>query len=529
METKEAPVTDEKHLVVKIENPSVLWERIKDGTQNLQSHSSGFVKAGPDLGNVGKTPEIKFVNGALTFKLDITKPDGSGFYRTSLEKLPEFIDKLQGYAVEGGNVYKFDGEKRSRVAYRGTNGEFIFQSEKGEVKKAEDLETKMQEAGQLLDAFVNALYKGEGLELPKDELIIRPDELDEMEEVRRYRGNESKNGASLESLILKDKPDVSFEEIGGQDKAVETCKRFSEQLAYPDVFRLQGSEPPRGILLWGPPGTGKTMLAKAIAAESEATFLHVQAGDVVGEGLYGQTEGVVTGLFSEAKKIAQETGQRVIIFVDEADVILPGKQKEGGGVRHESTGRVVGIFAQEMDGIRSSKEITTILATNDPRDLDPKILSRMDESEEVPLPDAKGLEKIFKIHLARTEKEFNIKIARDDFDLGDIAKIAEEQKLSGRDVKDILGVLLRKRGQIQLVKIQEAIKTSRIPVPEGVKESQVIANISERLRSGETSGLEDLMLSPMSENDLKEIIVDSKNLLKSKATRRMGFVKEANS
>jgi SpoVK/Ycf46/Vps4 family AAA+-type ATPase len=426
-------------------------------------------------------------------------------------------------------VYKVDGEKQTRVAFSDSSSSFFYQTEKGEIKNSTDLENQLKSAAEIFSAFVKAQYKKNEFQLPEnDVLVIRPDELVEMEEIRTFKSGATKQESSADRLIIKEKPNVSFEDIGGQDKAVETCKRFSEQLAYPEVFRLQGSEPPRGILLWGPPGTGKTMLAKAIAAESNATFLQVQAGDVVGEGLYGQTEGVVTELFSEAKKITQETGRRVIIFVDEADLILPGKQKEGGGARHEATGRVVGIFSQEMDGIRSSKEITTILATNDPKDLDPKILSRMDESEEVPLPDAKGLERIFEIHLARTEKEFNIRIARDGFDLTNISKLSEEQKLSGRDVKDILGILLRKRGQMQLAKIREAIKTARIPVPDGVNESQVITNVAERLKSGDLVGLEDLQLNPVSESDLKEVITDSKNLLKSKAVRKMGFISDVN-
>ena len=232
----------------------------------------------------------------------------------------------------------------------------------------------------------------------------------------------------------------------------------------------------------------------------------------------------MTKLFEEATRLAETDDKQVIIFVDEADLILP-HSSGGGSTRHESTGRVVGIFAQQMDGIRSSSKITTILATNNPERLDPKILSRMDEREEVSLPDAVDLKAILEIQLRKVEERFDIKIAREGIDLDKISKVAFEQKLSGRDVRDILGNLNRKRGQLQLAKIVDAINTDQISIPEDVDQKKVIRQLVERIKSGDVSGIEYLQLGPISEETLMETFKSGKALLESKK-KRIGFVQQ---
>jgi len=516
---KPIQIDEDRNVGLRIEDPGKIWDQIKKGTQNLDGHSRGFVPVGPEMGNVGKDPEIKFIGGNLTFKVELYK-NGKSFYGTfptdDLEK--EFLLHPE-YELEGKNVYKFINGTRRKIAYVGGNGgEFFYISEDGEIKNEDDLDSKLTEAGKIFNLFARALHKEEGSTLLRDELIIRPKELLDMLEVHSYGERRGEKGSSIEKLIIHEKPDVEFEDIGGQDEAVNMCKRFAEQLHYPDVYALQGSEPPRGILLYGPQGTGKTMLAKAIANRAEANFLFVQASDVVGEGLYGQTETVVTSLFEEARKLVKKDGKHVIIFVDEADLILPKTSKN----RHEATGRVVGIFAQEMDGVKTSGKITTILATNNPEEVDSKILSRMDEREAVPLPDAKGLVSILEIQLRLIEEKFNIKIARDNIDLDSIATIAFNQKLSGRDVKDILSNLNRKRGQLQLQKLTSSIDTGRIPVPEDVNRDNVIKEIVSRIKSGDTSEIEDLQLPPISEDELIDAFSNGKALLENRK-KPLGF------
>ena len=178
---------------------------------------------------------------------------------------------------------------------------------------------------------------------------------------------------------------------------------------------------------------------------------------------------------------------------------------------------------KEMDGVKVSKKITVILATNDPKELDPKILSRMDEREEVALPDAKGLFSIIQIHLKQMEKKFNIEVQKDKLNLDEISVKAYELKLSGRDVRDILGILNRKRGQLQLNKIMDAIKNGRIPTVEGLDETDIVKNVVSRIKQRNVEGIEDLVLPPIANDELMESFIRGKTAIEDKK-RKMGFV-----
>lgn len=503
-----------------------IWDSVKDGTKALASASNGFVVVGPDLGNLGGPPKIKLVDGHLVLKMDLSKNGGSGFYQAVPEATlaTEMATVDETLEVDGVNVYRIAGGHRERVAFKNSNSEFVYEPE-SLVDSADALASHLALGARIYAAYAAAYYKENKLSVPGDTVVIRPDELVRAEKMAAYARTKTEN-ALLEGMLISEKPDVTFDDVGGQEKAVETCKRFARQLRYPEVFALEGSEPPRGILLYGPQGTGKTLLAEAIANEADASFLHLEAADISGEGLYGQAERAVTSVFAEARRLAEKTGGHVIIFIDEGDLLLPAENVGGVG-RHEATSRTVGIFAQEMDGISSTKTITVVMSANEPRSLDKRILSRMDEMEEVPLPDASGLEKILNIHFRKLNLRAGREVVGDEVDASRLAARAFEQGLSGRDVADSIGVLSRQRGERQLEVFKQAIESGELRVPSGMSEVDFIRALARKIASKDDGSTERFALPKITTDELLNVIDNAKTLLKTRRKGRMGFaVKE---
>jgi hypothetical protein len=328
----------------------------------------GFVVCGPELGNLGGSPLLRIINNRLTIKIGLRKMGGGAFYQAipteSLQaKMTQVLPEL---VADGVNIYTNTYNKKERIAYKNTDGDFVYEPTSAGVTNAEDLQRHLELASKIYIGYATAFYEDAKLTVPQDTLSFTPKVLEVFEHISHNKSKPESNG--IKDMLVTKKPDARFEDVGGQINAVNTCRRFAEQLKYPDVYALQGSEPPRGILLWGPQGTGKTLLAKAIANEAEANFIHIQASDLAGQGLYGQVENVVTEIFSEARKLATDSRKHVIIYVDEGDLLLPKKTGVGAAGRHEATGKTVGIFAQAMDGIASSRDITVIISTNEPGD-----------------------------------------------------------------------------------------------------------------------------------------------------------------
>lgn len=191
-------------------------------------------------------------------------------------------------------------------------------------------------------------------------------------------------------------PYVRWSDIGGLE---EVKKRLQEMVEWPlkygDIFEYSGLEPPKGILLYGPPGTGKTLLAKAVATESQANFIAVRGPEVLSKWV-GESEKRVREIFRKARTYAP-----CIIFLDEIDSIAP---RRGLGIGDSRvTERIVSTLLSELDGITSLKDVVVIAATNRIDVLDPALLrpGRFDRIVEVPLPDLRAREEIFKVHLRK--------------------------------------------------------------------------------------------------------------------------------
>jgi len=193
--------------------------------------------------------------------------------------------------------------------------------------------------------------------------------------------------------VFVEVPDVRWSEVGGLENIKQELKEAVEwPLKYADIFKKAGTNPPKGILLYGVPGTGKTLLAKAVAHESGVNFISVKGPALISK-YVGESERAIREIFKKAKQASP-----TILFFDEIDSIVP--RRGSSSTDAHVTERIISQFLTEMDGIEELKGVVVLAATNRPDLIDPAMLrsGRFDLSLELPLPDEKTREEIFKIH-----------------------------------------------------------------------------------------------------------------------------------
>jgi transitional endoplasmic reticulum ATPase len=191
--------------------------------------------------------------------------------------------------------------------------------------------------------------------------------------------------------IVEKKARVTYEDIGGLRNQIERLREIVElPLRHPEVFQRLGIEPPTGILLYGPPGCGKTLIAKALASEAEANFYSINGPEIMNK-YYGETEARLREIFKEAKEKAPS-----IIFIDEIDAIAPKREEVFGDVEK----RVVAQLLALMDGLNDRGNVIVIGATNRPESVDPALRrpGRFDREIEIGVPNAEGRYEILQIH-----------------------------------------------------------------------------------------------------------------------------------
>ncbi|MDO5862243.1 MAG: AAA family ATPase, partial [Thermoplasmata archaeon] len=188
-----------------------------------------------------------------------------------------------------------------------------------------------------------------------------------------------------------DVPKVSYDDIGGLGDAVRKIREMVElPLRHPELFKRLGVEAPKGVLLHGPPGTGKTMLAKAVAGETSSNFVSIGGPEIVSK-FYGESEGKLREIFKEAEENAPS-----IIFIDEIDSIAPKREEVTG----EEERRIVAQLLSLMDGLNSRGKVVVIGATNRPNSIDEALRrpGRFDREIEIGIPDRDGRLEILQIH-----------------------------------------------------------------------------------------------------------------------------------
>ncbi len=207
--------------------------------------------------------------------------------------------------------------------------------------------------------------------------------------------------------VIDSVPDVSYADIGGLDDQIQEVRETVElPLKKPELFEKIGIDPPKGVLLYGPPGTGKTLLAKAVAHETEATFIRIIGSELV-QKFIGEGARLVREIFNLAKQKAP-----TILFIDELDAIGSQRLKIATSGDREVQRTLMQLLS-ELDGFDVRGDVKIIGATNRVDILDPALLrpGRFDRLIEFPIPDDKGREAIFKIHMRKLncEKSINIK------------------------------------------------------------------------------------------------------------------------
>ncbi|MHA1926772.1 MAG: CDC48 family AAA ATPase, partial [Candidatus Thorarchaeota archaeon] len=221
-------------------------------------------------------------------------------------------------------------------------------------------------------------------------------------------------------------PNVRWTDVGGLDKVKEKLIEVVEwPLKKPESFTRIGIEPPKGVLIFGPPGCGKTLLAKAVATESQANFISVKGPELLSKWV-GESEKAVREVFRKAR-----TAAPAIIFFDELDSIAPSRGRISGD--SNVTERMVSQLLTEMDGLESMKDLVVLAATNRPDLIDRALLrkGRFDRWVYIPPPTAKGREAIFEIYLDRMPLDKDVKIkklveATENFVGGDIENLCKE-------------------------------------------------------------------------------------------------------
>ena len=230
-------------------------------------------------------------------------------------------------------------------------------------------------------------------------------------------------GKSNAKVYVKSSNGIKFTDVAGEDEAKENLTEIVEYLHDPDKYKEIGASMPKGILLVGPPGTGKTMLAKAVAGEANVPFFSMSGSEFV-EMFVGMGASKVRDLFKQAKEKAP-----CIVFIDEIDAI--GKKRDGQVGGNDERAQTLNQLLTEMDGFEGNNGVIILAATNRPESLDPALLrpGRFDRRVPVELPDLKGREEILKVHARK------IKVA-DNVDFNKIARMASGA--SGAELANIV-------------------------------------------------------------------------------------------
>ena len=254
-------------------------------------------------------------------------------------------------------------------------------------------------------------------------------------------------GKSRARLLSESSPKVTFEDVAGIDEAKEELMEIIEFLKDPKRFTRLGGRIPKGVLLVGAPGTGKTLLARAIAGEAGVPFFSISGSDFV-EMFVGVGAARVRDLFNQGKKNAP-----CIIFIDEIDAV--GRHRGAGlGGGHDEREQTLNQLLVEMDGFEANEGVILIAATNRPDVLDPALLrpGRFDRQVVVPVPDVKGREEILKVHVKKT-------ILADDVDISVLAR--GTPGFTGADLENMVNeaalmAARRKKDKVEMVDFEDA-------------------------------------------------------------------------
>ena len=319
-------------------------------------------------------------------------------------------------------------------------------------------------------------------EIDLDEEQIPPEVLEKMEvTMSDFRQAIKEIEPSALREIYLEVPEVSWDEVGGLEEVKERLKESIEwPLTKPELFEHFGINPPRGILLFGAPGTGKTLIAKAIANEAKANFITIKGPELISKWV-GQSEKAIREVFKKAKQSSPS-----IVFLDEFESIA-GMRRTASGEGSDVMNRVVNQLLSSMDGVEGMEGVIVVAATNRPEMIDPALLrsGRFERVLHIPPPDADAIKEILKIHT----KDMPL----GKFKLNDLA--SSLQNYTGADIDAVCreAALIAMRAERKTVSkkhFEQAIERVRPTVTDELM--QYYGSMEEKL----TSGLESVRRRP---------------------------------
>ncbi len=377
-------------------------------------------------------------------------------YSTFLQEVKE--GRIKRVTIEGKNIYAETSSGQSLMTYapddRGLVGDLI---ESGVQIEARPEESPSIFTQILVHWFPLLLIIGVWIYL-----------------MRQMQGGGGRGalsfGKSRARMLTEETNKITFEDVAGVEEAKEEVGELVEFLRDPSKFQKLGGRIPRGVLMTGNPGTGKTLLAKAIAGEAKVPFFSISGSDFV-EMFVGVGASRVRDMFEQAKKHAP-----CIIFIDEIDAV--GRQRGAGlGGGHDEREQTLNQLLVEMDGFEGSEGVIVIAATNRPDVLDPALLrpGRFDRQVHVPLPDIRGREQILKVHMRKVP-------VADDVDANVIAR--GTPGFSGADLANLVNeaALFAARAGKKLVNMEDFEK-AKDKVIMGVERRSIVMPEHERLNT----------------------------------------------
>ncbi|MDP2940967.1 MAG: ATP-dependent zinc metalloprotease FtsH, partial [Candidatus Omnitrophota bacterium] len=318
-------------------------------------------------------------------------------------------------------------------------------------------------------------------------------------------GNRIMTFGKMKPKVHVDTEKVTFDDVAGVDEAKEELQEVIEFLKDPKKFQRLGGKIPKGVLLVGPPGCGKTLIAKAVAGEAGVPFFSISGSDFV-EMFVGVGASRVRDLFEQGRRAAKVSGKGAIIFIDEIDAV--GRLRFSGiGGGHDEREQTLNALLVEMDGFDTQQGLILIAATNRPDTLDPAILrpGRFDRTIIVNLPDIKGREEILKVHTRKLKLSPNV----------DFKSLASQTPgFSGADLANLCNeaALLAARGNKEAIEMIDFEKSVERVLMGPEKKSHIISKKEKEITALHESGHALLSLILPEVNPLKKVSIIPRGL-----------------